>query len=87
MQGLAPVDDPGGGPLLYVREGCHLCEQFQMELSLDLALDDSVTVLDVDQDADLAAEFGLRVPVLVVAGEIVCEGVYDRPRVRAALRV
>ena len=80
-----PEKEPG--PVLYVREGCHLCEQFQVELSLDLGLDDAVTVLDVDQDADLAVEFGLRVPVLVVAGEVVCEGLYDRARVRDALQV
>jgi len=41
----------------------------------------------VDGDPVLAAEFGLRVPVLAVAGQVVCEGRYDSPRVRDALRV
>jgi hypothetical protein len=44
-------------------------------------------VTDVDGDVELAVRFGLRVPVLEVAGEVVCEGVYDAPRVKGALQV
>ena len=76
------------GWVLYVREGCHLCEQFLLELSLDLGpAIDELPVVDVDRDADLAIRFGLRVPVLEAEGEVLCEGVYDAPRVRLALRV
>jgi len=73
---------------LYVREGCHLCEQFLLELSLDLGsrLAD-LAVVDVDGDPALAARFGLRVPVLEDGGAVVCEGRYDRDRVRQALRL
>jgi hypothetical protein len=73
---------------LYVREGCHLCEQFLLELALDLgeAVHD-VAVTDVDRDTDLALRFGLRVPVFEVDGAVACEGAYDRPRVRQALRL
>jgi len=42
---------------------------------------------DVDQDVDLAVRFGLRVPVLELDGEVLCEAVYDGPRVRQALGV
>lgn len=74
--------------VLFVREGCHLCDQFLMELSLDLGPDfASLEVLDVDSDVDLAARYGLRVPVLEYDGVAVCEAVYDSARVRAALRV
>ena len=74
--------------VLYVREGCHLCEQFLLELSLDLGpAVEVVPVVDVDQDADLAIRFGLRVPVLEAGGTVLCEGVYDAPRVRQALQV
>ncbi len=74
--------------VLYVREGCHLCEQFLLDLSLDLHLPaDEVALVDVDLDPDSALRFGLRVPVLEIAGEVVCEGCYDASRVRRALRV
>lgn len=73
---------------LYVRDGCHLCEQFLVELSLDLGpAVERVQIVDVDRDADLAVRFGLRVPVLEAAGVVLCEGVYDAPRVRQALQV
>jgi hypothetical protein len=76
------------GWVVYVRDGCHLCDQFLLELSLDLGLAmESLTIADVDRDADLAARFGLRVPVLEVSGTVLCEGVYDGARVRAALGV
>ena len=74
--------------VLYVRDGCHLCEQFLLELSLDLGpAVEVLQVVDVDRDADLAIRFGLRVPVLEAAGLVLCEGVYDAARVRQALQV
>lgn len=74
--------------VLYVREGCHLCEQFLVELSIDLGpAVEVLRLVDVDQDADLAVRFGLRVPVLEAGGVVLCEGVYDAPRVRQALQV
>ena len=76
------------GLVLYVRQGCHLCDHFLLELSLEFGpAIEYLPVLDVDQDADLAARFGLRVPVLELAGEVICEGVYDGPGVRRALGV
>jgi hypothetical protein len=72
--------------VLYVREGCHLCEQFLLDLTLDFpALQAIVRTVDVDTDPGLAATYGLRVPVLAAAGLAVCEGRYDRLRVSAAL--
>jgi len=76
------------GLVLYVRDGCHLCEQFLVELSVDLGPDvERLRVLDVDRDADLAVRFGLRVPVLELDGTVLSEGVYEGARVRAALGV
>lgn len=76
------------GLVLYVREGCHLCEQFLVELSVDVGpAVEQLRVLDVDRDADLAVRFGLRVPVLELDGDVLCEAVYDGPRVRQALGV
>jgi hypothetical protein len=44
-------------------------------------------VVDVDRDEELASRFGLRVPVLETAGEVICEGFYDGTEVRRWLRV
>jgi Glutaredoxin-like domain (DUF836) len=74
--------------IVYVREGCHLCEQFLLELSLELGpAIEAVRIVDVDRDVDLAARFGLRVPVLEVRGTVICEGVCDAAGVRRALQV
>jgi hypothetical protein len=79
---------PLDGLVLYVRSGCHLCDEFLLELSIDLGPGvEQLQVLDVDRDADLAARFGLRVPVLELAGTVLCEGVYDGAGVRLALGV
>jgi hypothetical protein len=76
------------GLVLYVREGCHLCDQFLVDLSMDLGpAVERLRLRDVDQDVDLAVRFGLRVPVLELDGEVLCEAVYDGPRVRQALGV
>lgn len=74
--------------VLYVREGCHLCDQFLVELSVDLGpAIERLAVVDVDRDPDLASRFGLRVPVLEIDGEVLCEGFYDGAGVRRSLQV
>jgi hypothetical protein len=76
------------GLVLYVREGCHLCDQFMVELSVDLGpAFEQLAVVDVDRDVELASRFGLRVPVLEAGGEVLCEGFYDGAEVRRVLRV
>jgi len=58
-----------GSPLLrlYTREGCCLCEGLEERLR---ALDPAPALerVDVDGDPALQARYGLRVPVLAVAG-------------------
>ena len=76
------------GAVLYVRDGCHLCGQFLLELEVEFGpAAESLQVVDVDADVELAVQFGLRVPVLALAGEVVCEGVYDASKVKRALAV
>lgn len=71
---------------LYVRGGCHLCDEFLLDFSLDYPrLLGTLDTRDVDAEAALATKFGLRVPVLTVDGEVACEGHYDRDKVAAAL--
>ena len=82
------VPEPTAGLVLYVREGCHLCEQFLMDLSLELGpAVDRLVIVDVDVDPDLAILYGLRVPVLTVDADVLCEGVLDADRLRAAIRL
>ena len=59
------MTDAAVGLVLYVREGCHLCEQFLLELSLEIGpAIELLAVVDVDGDPELAVRYGLRVPVL-----------------------
>ncbi len=71
---------------LLVRTGCHLCDEFLLDFSLDHpSLLAALVTRDVDDESALAAEFGLRVPVLTIGGRVACEGRYDRDKVAAAL--
>lgn len=72
--------------VLYVRQECHLCEAFLLDLSLDFpAAFVTLETRDVDAEPTHAADYGLRVPVLCRDAAVVCEGRYDRARVAAAL--
>jgi hypothetical protein len=62
------------GLVVLSREGCHLCEQMLEELA---ALEragriPSTTVVDVDEYPDLARQYGLKVPVLLLDGSAIC---------------
>ena len=63
-----------GGLVVVSRAGCHLCDDMLGELA---ALETSgaiptVTVLDVDSDPALERQYGLKVPVLLLDGSVVC---------------
>ena len=74
--------------VLYVRAGCHLCDQFLLDASIDLGLAaEQLQLRDVDADVDTAVRYGLRVPVLEWRGAVLCEGIYDAAGVRQALGV
>ena len=62
------------GLVVLSRDGCHLCEQMLLELA---ALERAgrvppATVLDVDSDPELARQWGLKVPVLLLDGSAIC---------------
>lgn len=62
------------GLVVLSREGCHLCHEMLVALAA-LERDGSipeVKVVDVDSDAELARQFGLKVPVLLLDGSVVC---------------
>jgi thioredoxin reductase (NADPH) len=63
---------------LYVRRDCHLCADMQRELLAHASQSSfSVELVDVDSDADLAARYGHKVPVLVGGGEEICHYFLD----------
>ena len=56
------------------REGCGLCEEMLHSLA-DLERNQGlppVTIVDVDSDPELARQFGLKVPVLLLDGSVIC---------------
>jgi hypothetical protein len=59
-----------------------------MDLSLEIGpAVERLVVVDVDGDPDLATRYGLRVPVLAVGADVLCEGVLDPERLRAVIRL
>ena len=59
---------------LFSRKGCHLCERAEDLVTVYFP---GCSVLDVDADELLRCLYGMRVPVLVVGGEIVLEGQFE----------
>jgi hypothetical protein len=62
------------GLVVLSREGCGLCHEMLHELAA-LELDRSippVQVVDVDADPELCRQFGLKVPVLLLDGSVIC---------------
>lgn len=64
--------------LLYVRPGCHLCDDMRAGL---LAIQDKLGFrlreVDVDSDAELARRYGPLVPVLELDGAEICHYFLD----------
>ena len=62
------------GLVILSREGCGLCQDMLHELA-ELEVSQSlppVTVVDVDSDPELTRQFGLKVPVLLLDGSVIC---------------
>ena len=58
----------------YYRHGCHLCEEMAAILLRgwpDVA--QRLHWVDIDRSPPLTERYGLRIPVLEQAGEVVCE--------------
>jgi hypothetical protein len=62
------------GLVVVSREGCGLCEDMlhglaELERAHSLP---PVAVVDVDSDPELVRQFGLKVPVLLLDGSVIC---------------
>jgi len=68
--------------LLYTRRDCELCAE--MRAALHAAAGSRAYrchLVDVDEDPALRGTYGLRVPVLVVDGRVLCEAHFDESAV------
>ena len=76
------------GLVVLSREGCGLCLDMLHELAeLERAQAlPPVTVIDVDSDAELARQFGLKVPVLLLDGSVICHYTLNSNEVLRLLR-
>jgi hypothetical protein len=72
--------------VLYSRPGCGLCEEMLSDLAaLPAAQGIPVEVLDVDREPAAKQRYGHKIPVLLLAGELVCHGRLDPDEVHKAL--
>jgi hypothetical protein len=71
---------------LYSRPGCGLCEEMLEELALlPAARGIEVQLINIDGDQELRERYGHKIPVLLLAGEVVCHGHLDSDEVHKAL--
>lgn len=68
--------------LLYTRRGCHLCEAVEEVLAWHAP---AARMVDVGGDALLERDYGLRVPVLLIDGQVVAEGRIEEAEVTLLL--
>ena len=71
-------------PTLYVRDGCHLCEEAGVLLD-DMLGSDGWDAIDIETDDDLLLRYAHRIPVLVVGGEERAELMITRPDLEEVL--
>jgi hypothetical protein len=70
--------------VLYVRDGCHLCEDAAVLLD-DMIGPDNYAAIDIETDDDLLLRYGHRIPVLTVDGQDRLDLIFTAPDVRQAL--
>ena len=72
---------------LYMRPGCHLCDQARE--AIDVLRDElppfELSEIDIDEDERLLARYLERIPVVAVDGEVVSELEFDPRLLRASL--
>jgi hypothetical protein len=69
---------------LYVRDGCHLCEETSVLLD-EMVGTDAYTSIDIETDDDLLLRYAHRIPVLAVDGVDRLELTITGPDVREVL--
>lgn len=63
---------------LYIRHGCHLCEDLQNQLVPLLAqAGQELTIIDISYQPELEARFGELIPLLMAGDEEICRYFLD----------
>jgi len=75
--------------VLLTRTDCELCDRLLLQLDAlrQRAAIPAVALMDVDADPLLERRWGLKVPVLLLDGERVCEQGLDVPELLRLLRL
>lgn len=71
--------------IVYSRQGCHLCELLIEELLPMLQGRAELQVCDIDSRDDWREAYDLRVPVVELNGETLCQYSLDRDKILQAL--
>ena len=71
-------------PILFVRHGCHLCEEASVLLD-DMLGNDGWDAVDIETDDDLLVRYAHRIPVLALESEDLLELIITRPDLEAVL--
>ncbi len=72
---------------MYTRAGCHLCEQAWLLLrKASQRRGFGLEAIDIDQDPELAAQYGSCVPVVTVNGRVRFRGQVNRVLLERLLR-
>jgi len=72
--------------IVYGRGYCHLCEDMIVALrQMQGRFEFDLSIIDVDSDAALEAQFGEKVPVLMCRDRELCHYFLDEPVVTAFL--
>ena len=91
MSRLERRPEPSRIVTLYMRAGCHLCDDAQKPLARAVAATPGATLrtVDIAGDACLEVAYGTRIPVVTVmdgeAEQVIAEGKISDIRVRRAL--
>ena len=71
----------------FTRPGCHLCDEARAVLVAEQARTPfELQEVDIESDAALVREYGLRIPVVVVDGEEAFEYTVDADELAVRLR-
>ena len=79
------MPNPAGRWVLYVRDGCHLCEDASVLLDEMIGRSGYASV-DIETDDDLLLRYAHRIPVLAIDGTDRLELVITRPDLQCLLR-
>jgi hypothetical protein len=71
-------------PTLYVRHGCHLCDDARVLLDAIVGAD-GWDAVDIETDDDLLVRYAHRIPVLALDGEDMLDLIITRPDLEGVL--